>query len=1018
MADDQPTFSSLELDAVYICSGDNSPVTSGHTSPTTHHHTLTHSFQHAPTYTGQEGQYTDSVDNTDTLTPADVLGSDAQDITDSDVTVLPTMLDSPDPHLRVTCDTVKLEHRLYGCVSSAPDGVGEVCYRCHADDATSRQGFSTPSSISNALTEFHSKGEPVTPPVPVEPCAECRDAFPLELHPPCGTCTTEHRPNTPLSSPKQTLEITSPSCAEDFGPGTPSSPETVHQGEIQQPSPYHSFSDDGCFTPLNQSCDTPALNADVLSKPTTLSLTEYNPGHRPPLLRARPMVGDKSPVHPSLQEVLVAGVKPQASSATSRLQPQQTRATSTPPVQIGNEISGHVTGTLQDNSDAEKDTCLSLPAKRVRRKAYTTSFGVEKSLPEILEDPVILRSLDESLCDEDKYYRQTVMKVAVREVVDPVRNSWNDGELIDVNMKILNDQRQVPNKASYDASPKDTHLQSESYDTAGMTVVNIVHDGESDGLVGVESGFTCDDQQSDRSGKLKSVIFYVEEEEVGKIQTKKVINETKESMNKVGGQENLGFIADEPDTVSQGGPEDQLSPESPRRSSDPECLSVVKNEIFRSGSCGTELDQVLNNLNGDHTSPVTPPTLRKRSTSKGRPEYSPSDSEGTEKQEETSFSSKEESKKEKKQTSLRPTFYVGNEDNTPGILQKLISNPFIKLARSESTKSTRSNMAPPLPREQVLSRSISNIYEVGTRARGSGSSGHHTRPPQAPSSMFRDDHRHLGKSYILQKPLYRNSRRNVQQKLHRQLSEPRYDDSRYSDYYRDDYYHKKHDTYSDHHHGHSRHGPHGHSKHGHHDHSDHHSHSGRSKHSHHDHSEPHSHSGPTKHSPHDHPNHHNCIRHDPTDPHRSPHHHRSLSQRSAPRPKHEPLRRLNTYAHEEYHKYVTEHEHRCDQDHTFEHEQGHDSGYQRNQEGAPVRKVSHYRQEEKGRTDVERWVGVHGGQSSDGPAGNNIPGSPTTPHIVVSTEDETNDVPTNNENPGADDSPVSTVLITLNTLPP
>ncbi|XP_063585811.1 proton channel OtopLc-like [Penaeus indicus] len=119
------------------------------------------------------------------------------------------------------------------------------------------------------------------------------------------------------------------------------------------------------------------------------------------------------------------------------------------------------------------------------------------------------------------------------------------------------------------------------------------------------------------------------------------------------GHENLAFVEDEQDAISQE--ENFASPEEPdagpvelpRRSSDPEVSSSAKSdevkaeeELFRSASCGTELDKVLNNLSGEQSPVSGTPTLRKRSISRGRQESIHSEPDDTKTKEETPDSAK------------------------------------------------------------------------------------------------------------------------------------------------------------------------------------------------------------------------------------------------------------------------------------------------------------------------------------------------------------------------------------------
>nr|XP_045605705.1 uncharacterized protein LOC123762940 isoform X2 [Procambarus clarkii] len=955
MAEDQSTPSSPELSGLHNRFGDNSASIT-RTSPTTPPHTPT---SHTPSLgnTSQAEQHAESVGDTNSCSARAVSVEDTgHDSTGFNMKLLLQTRGSPPPYLafpplRIESDNEDEEDMRRKNIPAVSEGASDVSKR-FLTGAVSCRDFSTPEVISNVAAEFRQAGDATTGSVRPQPCAECRGGAPPEPHQQYTPSPTQHRHDTHLPSPLRTPR-TPTSYAEDLQPDMRASQEkcAVVPGDALQPSLYRSNSDGILFACPRQVCDTPPPDVTLLTKPSSLHMTGYDP------------VTQSSHSTP-YRIVSGPGVRFQEDPTVSPSPPYESRGT--------------------NNSDTEKDATSSFPLKRVRKKAYLTFYGAEKFLPEILEDPAVLRCLGDGSLSEGQHRRESFVKVAVGVTPDMAGDSLGRGYHRGnpgVSTEDLGDQTQAPNTVLKDAQSNGYHVQSDSCDAVAMTVVNIRNDGgRGDGLVNVERGFTRDDKQGDKSSKVKSVFFYVEEDEICKYQNKNIANEQKDSVNNSGGQENLAYVSDEQDTVSRdenvtpSSEEQQLSPE-PIRSSGTECLTVVKNDILRSASYDTDLSQVLNNLSGDQTSAIATPTLRKRSTSRGRPDYTPSDSEGTEKQEETSFSSKE-SKKEIKPPPLRPNFSLGSEDSSPSIFRKLINNPFMKLTRSESVKSSKSYTASPLSRAADLSKSNSTIWD--TRSRGSG---HHGRPPQAPSSVCRDDQRHYDKSYIIHNHLYRNSRRNVQQKLHRQLSEPRHEECRYNDCHRDEYYHKKHDSYLDHRQSHSRHS-----------HSDHHGSSrhAHSKHSHHEHSDHHSVSGLSKHS---HRSHHS---HDPLSPTRQgfseskgPHHHRSHSQRNTPRPKQHTLRRLNTYANEDYHKYLQQHEHIYEHDQPFEHEQVHGSEYLPNPEEAVVRKVSHYRQEEKGTTDVERWVGVHGGQASEAPGSSNVPASPNTPHIVVSTENET-----------------------------
>lgn len=983
MADNQLT-SSEALDALSgRQGGGNSPSTPAQTSAVASplHHTpppSPHNTQAPPL--DPSPQEIPPSDSTDSPTSLDLSDTDSQDPGSvPDLTSLASRLEAHVPHrtlyrLKTKFGELRQTGRPGECGLAAPDEMSELSDGCHADDVTCRQGFSTAGEISDADVEFHS-----TESVPVEPWAESRGAVPLKLNSCSGTSAVEQGPDTAsLSSPRRSLRKTSRSCAGDRRPFTPTlfeeggvhSPCEAEQREAVRPSTgltasgFRRSKSLGDTRPFSL-CD-PTL---APPEPASLLSVQHNPAHRPAVERTRPVVGDEfagRPLSSQHPEVLRVLARSQSDPAAAGPPPgYKVRKSSTQETLTGREKSENDTTRLQDTSGAARNASSSFPGKRVRKRTYISSvtLAAENPLRET-GDPTAPQ--EESTPDEDKDRRQSFVIVAVSDASGPLLDSWDHGELGDdssLNMKILNDQTQGTNKTTKSASFRGSRDLDEHKDE-NMSVMNIVEDSSENDVKSVVNGYPRDEKQNERS-RMKNLLFHVKEE-IDEIQVKKVVTEQKEPVNECG-QENLGFVKDEENIENRENippadeQQEKSSPESQRRRSDPECLSVVKDQIFRSHSYGTELNQVLNNLSADQPSPVTTPTLRKRSASRGRPEYTPSDSEGTEKQEETSFSSKYEAKKEMKHAPLRPTFSLGTDDSSPSIFRKLISNPWMTLTRSDSTKS---DMVPAVRKDEALCRSTSNIWEGSSRPRGSGSV-QHARPPQAPSStLSRDDY-----YYILHKHMYRNSRRNVQQKLHRQLSEPRHDDYRYNDHHRDDYYHKKHDSYSDHHHSHSRHGHHSHSdhqshlKHSHH-HSDQHSHSKHghrpsdqhtcssySKYSLHDPSEHRAHSTLSKHSHLDHSDHHSHRGF--TDPPRTSHH-RSHSQRNLPRPRHEPIRRLNTYGHEQYHKYVQEHEYRCEQEQAYEQLQGHEGEYLQSQEETPVRKVSHYRQEEKGRTDVER----------------------------------------------------------------
>ncbi|XP_050730889.1 uncharacterized protein LOC127005808 isoform X2 [Eriocheir sinensis] len=408
------------------------------------------------------------------------------------------------------------------------------------------------------------------------------------------------------------------------------------------------------------------------------------------------------------------------------------------------------------------------------------------------------------------------------------------------------------------------------------------------------------------NGSNNNVFFYVQDE------TEDEVPPTGEAGIK--GCDNLGFVADEAEgspvagfvpparapprprgRASVGAPPRALTTDTPASSSAQATLLARSNsnpDFFTPpghGLCHAHSFTAA----PAHTHVHASSTLRKRSTSRGRPSVGPADAPGNVQVKETSFTGGGGDK-----TPRQATLAV---EDSPGLLRKIFSSSFLGLSRSPSTKSCRS------VRDDV--------------------SGRHSRTPsgqsrttQGPPSVREESHRH----YIMHQHLYRNSRRNVQEKLHRQLSES---------------------DHSHHHHGHRRHdSPDGH---GH----------GRAHHHHHH------------------------------------HHHRSQSQRSPARPRrHEPLRRHNTYGHEHYLKLGQELEERCMREDSLEREEEEEED---GEEENPVRRVSHYQQEEKGLTDVERWVGVHGGGSEEGaeptattPMAAAMPTTPTTPHIIVSTEED------------------------------
>ncbi|XP_071524780.1 uncharacterized protein [Panulirus ornatus] len=752
-----------------------------HTPPPSPHDTQTHS----PHLTHQEIPPGDTSDNTDSSSPPDLPDTDSQDpVIIPDLKGVSSRLDSRIPHhtsyrLKAKFGELRQTGRPGESGLAAPDEMSELLSGCHADDVSVRQGFSTSGEISDADGEFHP-----TESVPAELRTECHGAVPLELNPHRGRSAVEQGPDatTSLSSPRHSLRKTSHPCAGERRPFTPALTEEggvlrkreADQSESVQPASNRRHSDSqGPFSP----CD-PALSPE----PVSLTSQQPNPAHLP-LKRTKPAVRDEftgRPLPSRQPEVLFSLARAQLDPAAPAPPGYKVRKSSTREAQIGRD-SENVTVGFQDTPGASKNTSNFFPVKRVRKKSYISSvtLAAENPLPEI-EDPTSSRSQEESSPDEDKDRRQSFVIVAVSDASDtPLDDSWDHGDLGDdssLNMKILNDKTQGASKAAKSATLGVCH-EPDKHDDVKLSVMNIVEDAAADKDVKcAESGCPRDEKQSERS-RIKNVLFHVKEEEKDDVQVKKISNEQKKSVDKCGGQDNMGFVEDEENIKNRENspPSDdqqqKSSPESQRRRSDPECLSVVKDQIFRCHSYGTELNQVLNNLSADQASPVTTPTLRKRSASRGRPDYTPSDSEGTEKQEETSFSSKYDAKKEMKHPPLRPTFSLGTEDSSPSIFRKLISNPWMTLTRSDSIKS---DMATIMRKEEGLCRSTSNIWEGSSRPRGSGS-GQHARPPQPPSStLSRDDY-----YYILHKHMYRNSRRNVQQKLHRQLSEPRHDDYRW-----------------------------------------------------------------------------------------------------------------------------------------------------------------------------------------------------------------------------------------------
>ncbi|XP_068207939.1 uncharacterized protein [Palaemon carinicauda] len=614
--------------------------------------------------------------------------------------------------------------------------------------------------------------------------------------------------------------------------------------------------------------------------------------------------------------------------ATSRESPCTTEFTS--------EVNSCRIGSENTDQGSSKGSDLPIRSKRYRKKpiGLTLAIGLNENDSDATGETALINP------NERFQRRQSFVVLSLEDNDTSQGDSWDHSELEDDaldSMKIedkwkMKDISRCPTTQPY-------RMDSDSV----MAVVNIIEEDDSKQKFPEKSDYESDTASYDnihnleKGSRVKRVLCDVtEDSHDGKDARKK--KPSKDSGMIDEGHENPAYLDDEQDAVSQDENGQERSPvEVSRRRSNPEIWPAGprSEDIVRSHSCGNELNEVMNNLSGDQEEPVVviPPTLRKRSTSRGRPENIDG-KEGSILVENSSATPK----KEKVIVSFGPTFAYGAEDTvTASIFQKLVGGSHSKLTRSESSKSNLVGNK----REEVFTRSTSNIWEGGSRAKGSG----HGRPPQAPSSQ---------KSIRLQQHLYRNSRRNMQQKLLRQLSDVYYDDHRYNN----------NDHFGGNRHDHSHH---------------HHSRHNRDS----------SPSTPTDHRSHGHHSH----------GHGHGHHHRSQSQKYNHKPKHEPLRRLNTYGHEDYHKYVQEHEHRYELARSHElllvqsqpgygyGAQGGVGGLKPAIEGGAVRRISHYQQEEKGKTDVERWVGVHGDQPSEGAPSQPLLPTPGTPHIVVSPED-------------------------------
>ncbi|XP_066984557.1 uncharacterized protein [Macrobrachium rosenbergii] len=618
--------------------------------------------------------------------------------------------------------------------------------------------------------------------------------------------------------------------------------------------------------------------------------------------------------------------------------------------------------------------------KRYRKKPIGLALAIDldENDSDTKQETALIDSYQgpQNLYHERTPRRQSFVVLSLEDNDTSQGDSWDHSELEEDALETMKIEDKWKLK-DIPRCPKTQPYRMES-DGGDMAVINI-SEGEDDRKLlkcQEKNEYESDPTPYDvgKGSRVKSVLYDVREDaHDGK--EGRVKKSSKDSGMIDEGHDNPAYIDDEQDAVSQddNGQADQSPDRSPvevsRRRSNPEIWPAGhrSEDIVRSHSYGNELNEVMNNLSGDQEEPtavVLPPTLRKRSTSRGRPENIEGKENGI-----LVENTPTTPKKEKVIVSFGPTFAYGAEDTaTASIFQKLVGGgaSHSKLTRSESSKSNL--VGSKTGREEIFTRSTSNIWEGGSRTKGSGGSPHYGRPPQAPSSSSQ-------KSIRLQQHLYRNSRRNMQAKLLRQLSDVYYDDHRYNN--------------NDHHGGGSRH-----------DHSHHHHH-------HHHHSRHNRDSSPstptTDHRGHGHHSH--------SHGHGHGHHHRSQSQKHSHKPKHEPLRRLNTYAHEDYHKYVQEHEHRYELARSHEllllqsQQQGYGLGGQGgagglkpSSGGEAVRRISHYQQEEKGKTDVERWVGVHGDQPAEGAPSQPLLPSPGTPHIVVSPEDS------NGINPGQGES--------------
>ncbi|XP_066985730.1 uncharacterized protein [Macrobrachium rosenbergii] len=561
--------------------------------------------------------------------------------------------------------------------------------------------------------------------------------------------------------------------------------------------------------------------------------------------------------------------------------------------------------------------------KRYRKKPIGLALAIDldENDSDTKQETALIDSYQgpQNLYHERTPRRQSFVVLSLEDNDTSQGDSWDHSELEEDALETMKIEDKWKLK-DIPRCPKTQPYRMES-DGGDMAVINI-SEGEDDRKLlkcQEKNEYESDPTPYDvgKGSRVKSVLYDVREDaHDGK--EGRVKKSSKDSGMIDEGHDNPAYIDDEQDAVSQddNGQADQSPDRSPvevsRRRSNPEIWPAGhrSEDIVRSHSYGNELNEVMNNLSGDQEEPtavVLPPTLRKRSTSRGRPENIEGKENGI-----LVENTPTTPKKEKVIVSFGPTFAYGAEDTaTASIFQKLVGGgaSHSKLTRSESSKSNL--VGSKTGREEIFTRSTSNIWEGGSRTKGSGGSPHYGRPPQAPSSSSQ-------KSIRLQQHLYRNSRRNMQAKLLRQLSDVYYDDHRYNN--------------NDHHGGGSRH-----------DHSHHHHH-------HHHHSRHNRDSSPstptTDHRGHGHHSH--------SHGHGHGHHHRSQSQKHSHKPKHEPLRRLNTYAHEDYHKYVQEHEH--------------------------------------------RWVGVHGDQPAEGAPSQPLLPSPGTPHIVVSPEDS------NGINPGQGES--------------